>query len=83
MIKQFECGTSGTIAETKAGKIRGFKLESTYTFHGIKYADAKRFQQPTPVEPWEGVKDALWYGHVAPLMSPNSPALGQRSKKHR
>ena len=75
MIKQFECGTSGTIVETKAGKIRGFKLETTYTFHGIKYANAKRFQQPTPVEPWEGVQDALWYGHVAPLMSPNSPAM--------
>lgn len=75
MIKQFECGTSGTIVETTAGKIRGFKLEGTYTFHGIKYAEARRFCPPKPVEPWDGVKDALWYGHVAPLMSPNSPAF--------
>ena len=62
MAKNFVCTTTEPIVQTKAGKLRGFILDGTYTFYGIKYADAKRFQQPTPPAPWEGVKDALGYG---------------------
>ncbi len=54
------------IVETKAGKLRGFWLDGIYTFLGIKYADAKRFQQPTPVKPWDGVVDATNYGYICP-----------------
>ncbi len=73
MAKRFICTSSEPIVQTKAGKVRGFILDSTHTFHGIKYADAKRFKMPTPVAPWEGVKDALSYGHVAPIPTPDSP----------
>ena len=59
MAKNFVCTTTEPIVQTKAGKLRGFILDGTYTFYGIKYADAKRFQQPTPPPPGEGVKDAL------------------------
>ena len=52
------------VAETKYGKVRGLKIDSTYIFRGIKYADAKRFEQPTEVKPWEGVKEAFQYGYV-------------------
>lgn len=69
MARKFVCSSTEPIVQTKAGKIRGFQLDSTYTFHGIKYADAKRFQMPTEVEPWDGVKDALSYGFVCPLLS--------------
>ena len=55
MAKNFVCTTTEPIVQTKAGKLRGFILDGTYTFYGIKYADAKRFQQPTPPAPWEGV----------------------------
>ena len=34
------------VVQTNAGKLRGFVVDGTYTFHGIKYADAKRFQMP-------------------------------------
>ena len=44
MAKEFICTSTEPIVETKAGKIRGFIYGGTYTFHGIKYADAKRFQ---------------------------------------
>ena len=75
MARKFACTTKGPIVQTKAGKLRGFCLDGTYTFHGIQYATAARFQAPKPVGPWEGVRDATSYGYVAPLMAPNSPAM--------
>ncbi len=71
MIKNFVCTPTEPVVQTKPGKIRGYKLDDTYTFHGIKYANAERFQMPTEVEPWEGIKDAHVYGFVCPLMFPN------------
>jgi len=73
MAKNFLCTREEPVVQTKAGKLRGYLIDTTYTFHGIKYADAKRFQMPTEVEPWEGIKDALSYGYVAPLMHPETP----------
>ncbi|MEH7097172.1 carboxylesterase/lipase family protein [Neobacillus vireti] len=82
MAKKFVCSTTEPIVQTKVGKLRGFILDDTYTFHGIKYADAKRFQMPAPVEPWEGVKDALSYGYVCPMLSQEVP-LGEIMVPHR
>ena len=72
MAKQFLCSTTAPIVETKAGKLRGFQVDGTYTFHGIKYADAKRFQAPQPPQPWQGVKDAVSYGYVSPMLDPET-----------
>lgn len=44
MAKRFVCSLTEPIVETKAGRIRGFQLDSTYTFYGVRYAVAKRFQ---------------------------------------
>ncbi len=82
MAKQFVCNST-TVVDTSAGKLRGFRLDGTYTFYGIKYADAKRFQQPTPVEPWEGVKDALGYGYVCPMLTQDKPGAGEMKVPHR
>lgn len=82
MAKQFVCSSTEPIVQTKAGKIRGFITDGTYTFHGIKYADAKRFQPPTPVQPWEGVKDALSYGFVCPMLD-RETANGEIMVPHR
>lgn len=75
MARKFVCSKTEPIVETKAGKLRGFILDGTYTFHGIKYADAKRFQQPTPVKPWTGVKNALAYGYVSPMLKQDKPSI--------
>ena len=75
MAKNFICTTKGPIVQTKAGKIRGYQTDDMYAFKGIKYATAERFMQPVPVEPWEGVVDALGFGHVAPLLGENSPNM--------
>ena len=62
--------------------MRGFAVDGTYTFHGIKYADAKRFQMPTPPQPWDGVKDAHSYGYVCPMIDPET-AVGEIMVPHR
>jgi len=71
-MKEFECTRDNPVIKTTEGKIRGFISNGTYTFHGIKYADAKRFQSPTKVSNWAGVKDALSYGYVCPLLKQES-----------
>lgn len=73
MAKEFICTKTEPVVQTKAGKVRGFILDGTYTFHGIRYATAKRFQMPQEVEPWEGVKDALSYGYVCPMLNDPIP----------
>ena len=82
MAKQFLCSSDAPIVQTKAGKIRGFVLDGTNIFYGIKYANAKRWHMPEPVEPWEGVKDATGYGYIAPLIDPASP-MGDITIPHR
>lgn len=61
---QVTCTYNDPVAQTKQGKLRGLKIDSTYIFRGIKYANAKRFHPPVEVEPWEGVKEAFQFGHV-------------------
>jgi para-nitrobenzyl esterase len=73
MVKKFVCSATEPIVQTKAGKLRGFILDDTYIFHGIKYANAKRFQMPTEIESWEGIRDAISYGYVCPLMKQENP----------
>lgn len=71
----FYCSKAEPVVQTKAGKIRGFKMNSTYTFHGIKYADADRFQMPREVKPWKGIKNALAYGYVCPMLMQDHPLM--------
>lgn len=74
MAKQFICNYDYPVAETKAGKLRGFLDNGIFTFHGVQYADADRFQSPRPVEHWEGVKNATNYGYICPVMSSPAPS---------
>ena len=71
--KAFVCREDFPIAETKAGKLRGYKIGSVFYFLGVPYAEAKRFMMPEPVQPWEGVKDAHAAGPVCPLLDDESP----------
>lgn len=75
MGNYFVCSKTDPIVETKAGKIRGFRINTTYTFHGIHYAEADRFQMPQPIKPWTGIKDALAYGYVCPLLKQDEPNM--------
>jgi len=73
MAKKFVCTKTEPVVRTKAGKLRGFQLDTTYIFQGVEYAYADRFQPPQPVKPWEGIKDALSYGFVCPLLHQETP----------
>ena len=65
--------TTISIAKTPLGSLKGYCADGIHTFLGVKYANAKRFQMPTPVEPWEGEKEAFAYGWASPTLMGNRP----------
>ena len=54
------------IVSLKSGKLRGLREGKTSSFLGIRYAEAERFGQPKPVQPWTGIKNAQVWGAVCP-----------------
>jgi para-nitrobenzyl esterase len=71
------------VVQVKAGKVRGFLEDKTYTFRGIPYAEAERFELPKPVKPWEGVKNAQAYGPVCPIADMAEPGSDEFVFPHR
>ena len=74
MARKFVCTNDYPVAQTVYGRLKGFELDGIITFHGIKYADAARFQMPTPPAKWDGVKDATSYGPIAPTYGSPIPS---------
>ncbi|MCQ2559028.1 MAG: carboxylesterase family protein [Oscillospiraceae bacterium] len=72
-MSEFVCGVNSPVVQTVAGKLRGFRFDGVNIFQGIRYAHAKRFEMPQPVKPWEGVKDALSYGVICPVLNEPAP----------
>ena len=64
------------IVKTRYGEVRGCVIDGVNTFKGIPYAappfGANWLRPPQPVEPWNGVRDALAFGPKAPSL-PFSP----------
>ena len=61
------------VVDTAYGKVRGFIDEGTYTFRGIPYAKAERFQMPEAPDAWDDVLNCLVYGPTAPITKMTSP----------
>lgn len=68
--QQLFIGDSIAIASTEYGKVRGYILSGVHHFLGIPYgastAGKNRFMPPQPPEPWEGIRNAIYCGNVAP-----------------
>ena len=59
------------VTQTQAGKVQGFVHNGIYTYRGIPYARAERFQAPQAVEKWDNTRPALMYGNICPQVAIN------------
>jgi para-nitrobenzyl esterase len=66
------------VVKTRHGEVRGRRSDGVHVFKGIPYAappfGPRRLLPPQPVEPWNGVRDALTYGPKSPQL-PYPPPL--------
>jgi len=71
---------SNVVVTTRQGQVRGQVRGGVAAFKGIPYAappfGPNRFQPPRPPARWDGVRDALEYGRVAP-QPPYAPPFDQ------
>ncbi|MBI1187329.1 MAG: carboxylesterase family protein [Alphaproteobacteria bacterium] len=67
------------IANTQGGRVRGVTRADAHAFLGVPYAAAPvgalRFAAPQPHAPWDGVRDAVAFGPVAPQPTPSPEDL--------
>jgi para-nitrobenzyl esterase len=66
------------IASTTAGKIRGYIDHGISVFKDLPYGAPtaeRRFKAPLPVQSWEGIKECVRYGAMAPQQ--NRPRPGR------
>ena len=63
-------GNTGTIVNTRSGKIEGTLEDQIFTFRGVPYAASPvgnlRWLPPQPLTPWEGVRPAKEFGAISP-----------------
>ena len=71
------------ITDTTYGKVRGFIDNGTYTFRGIPYAKADRFEMPEAPDSWDGIRNCLVYGSTAPITKMTDPDGGDFIIPHR
>lgn len=63
-----------TTITTDLGEIQGLEyIDGTKQFRGIRYATAKRFAYPVPVDSWKGVYDATDFGNACPQFRTYDP----------
>jgi para-nitrobenzyl esterase len=70
LLAQIQTGENVAIANTESGKVRGYIQRGIFTYKGIPYAEAKRFEMPQKPKPWTNVRSSMTYGPVAPLIDP-------------
>lgn len=57
------------VVATQQGQLRGFMNDGIYTFLGIPYAEAGRFEAPRKVTSWAGIKNVQSYGTICPIQN--------------
>jgi para-nitrobenzyl esterase len=71
------------VVAVKGGKLRGLREGKTYSFLGIRYAEAERFGQPREVQPWEGIRNAQVWGAVSPSPAATTVSFDELVFPHR
>jgi para-nitrobenzyl esterase len=71
------------VVDIKGGKIRGLREGKIYSFLGIRYAEAERFELPKPVQPWEGIKNAQVWGPACPAPDQSAVSSDELVFPHR
>lgn len=69
---QLQTGENVAVTNTETGKVRGYIHNGIYTYKGIPYAEAKRFESPQKTKSWTNTRSSLSYGPVAPLPDPTT-----------
>ncbi len=54
------------LVDVEGGTIRGYIDNGIYTYKGVPYATAERYEEPHKVDAWEGIKDTQVYGDMCP-----------------
>ena len=65
-LNTVQAGPGIAVVETQSGTLQGFVHNGVYTYRGIPYAQAGRYEEPSPVEKWDGIRPALVWGDMAP-----------------
>ena len=65
-------GENVAVTNTLSGKVRGFIENGIYTYKGIPYGKAERFEKAEKPAAWQGVRSSTMYGPVAPLLTPTT-----------
>ncbi len=74
MTDDRNASTELAVVRTLAGDLRGRFGDGVYTFTGVRYGEdtsSQRFRTPIPVQPWQGIQDALSFGDQC--IQPASP----------
>lgn len=72
-----------TAVNVEEGTLLGYLDHGIYTFLGIPYATARRFELPQKVAPWAGIRDATRPGEIFPQTPTNRIAVDEFFNPHR
>ena len=63
---ELETSAKAATVQIQSGAVAGYVEDGVFTFKGIPYAKAERFQPTTDPDPWEGVRASRAYGPTCP-----------------
>lgn len=72
-----------TAVNVEEGTLLGYLDHGIYTFLGIPYATARRFELPQKVAPWACIRDATRPGEIFPQTPTNRIAVDEFFNPHR
>ena len=58
--------TEASTVATEYGKVAGYIENGIYTYKGIPYAQAGRFEEPHAPKQWDGIRSSRYYGPTCP-----------------